>query len=60
MQVKANNLEYEAELTSRGITNRMPYTEVPITGGKRVGDSKLTFIKNCYLFIKAVIVGNYS
>jgi glycosyltransferase involved in cell wall biosynthesis len=60
MGVKADNLEYEAELTSRVISNRMQYAEVPITVGKRVGSSKLKFIKNCYLFMKAVIVGKYS
>ncbi len=60
MGVEANNLEYEAELTSRVITNRMMYAEVPITVGKRVGASKLKFIKNCYLFMKAVIVGKYA
>ncbi len=60
LEVKARNLEYEAELTSRVITNRMQYAEVPITVEERVGDSKLNFIKNCYLFMKAVIVGKYS
>jgi glycosyltransferase involved in cell wall biosynthesis len=60
LEVKAHNLEYEAELTSRVITNRMLYAEVPITVGERVGDSKLRFIKNCYLFMRAVIIGKYS
>jgi glycosyltransferase involved in cell wall biosynthesis len=60
MEVKARNLEYEAELTSRVITNRMQYAEVPITVEERVGDSKLNFIKNCYLFMRAVIIGKYS
>lgn len=60
MEVKAKNLEYEAELTSRVVTNRMLYAEVPITVEKRVGNSKLKFLKNCYLFMKAVIVGKYS
>lgn len=60
LEVKARNLEYEAELTSRVIANRMHYAEVPITVGKRVGSSKLKFIQNCYLFMKAVIVGKYS
>jgi len=60
LEVKATNLEYEAELTSRVITNRMKYAEVPITVEKRVGSSKLKFVQNCYLFMKAVIVGKYS
>lgn len=60
LEVKAQNLEYEAELTSRVITNRMQYAEVPITVEERVGDSKLNFIKNCYLFMRAVIIGKYS
>jgi glycosyltransferase involved in cell wall biosynthesis len=60
LEVKARNLEYEAELTSRVITNRMQYAEVPITVEKRVGDSKLNFVKNCYLFMRAVIIGKYS
>jgi glycosyltransferase involved in cell wall biosynthesis len=60
LEVKARNLEYEAELTSRVITNRMRYAEVPITVEKRMGSSKLKFVRNCYLFMKAVIVGKYS
>lgn len=60
LEVKATNLEYEAELTSRVITNRMKYAEVPITVERRVGSSKLRFVQNCYLFMKAVIVGKYS
>jgi hypothetical protein len=60
LEVKAHNLEYEAELTSRVISNRMSYAEVPIAVGKRVGSSKLKFVQNCYLFMKAVIVGKYS
>lgn len=60
LEVKADNLEYEAELTSRVITNGMQYAEVAIPVGRRVGSSKLKFIQNCYLFMKAVIVGKYS
>ena len=60
LEVKARNLEYEAELTSRVITNRMRYAEIPVTVGRRVGSSKLRFVKNCYLFMKAVFVGKYS
>jgi glycosyltransferase involved in cell wall biosynthesis len=60
LEMKARNLEYEAELTSRVITNRMTYTEVPITVERRVGSSKLKFVQNCYLFMKAVFVGKYS
>lgn len=59
MDVKARNLEYEAELTSRVITNRMQYAEVPVAVEKRVGKSKLKFLKNCYLFLKAVFVGKF-
>ncbi|MGD9344374.1 MAG: glycosyltransferase family 2 protein [Candidatus Aminicenantes bacterium] len=60
LDVKATNLEYEAELTSRVITNRMKYAEVPISVERRVGSSKLKFVQNCYLFMKAVIIGKYS
>lgn len=60
LEVKAHNLEYEAELTSRVITKKLSYAEVPITVGKRVGSSKLKFVQNCYLFMKALIVGKYS
>lgn len=60
LEIRAHNLEYEAELTSRVITNKMPYAEVPITVERRVGSSKLKFVQNCYLFMKAVIVGRYS
>ena len=60
LEIKAHNLEYEAELTSRVITSRLQYAEVPVTVERRVGSSKLKFIRNCYLFMKAVIVGKYS
>ncbi len=60
LEVKARNLEYEAELTSRVIANRMLYAEVPITVERRVGSSKLKFVQNCYLFMKAVILGKYT
>jgi glycosyltransferase involved in cell wall biosynthesis len=60
LEVKAHNLEYEAELTSRVITKKLSYAEVPITVRKRVGSSKLKFVQNCYLFMKALIVGKYS
>jgi glycosyltransferase involved in cell wall biosynthesis len=60
LEVRARNLEYEAELTSRVITNKMQYAEVPITVERRVGSSKLKFVQNCYLFMKAVIIGKYS
>jgi glycosyltransferase involved in cell wall biosynthesis len=60
LEIRARNLEYEAELTSRVIANKMLYAEVPITVERRVGSSKLKFIQNCYLFMKAVIIGKYS
>lgn len=60
LEVKARNLEYEAELTSRVITNRMLYAEFPITVERRLGSSKLKFVQNCYLFMKAVILGKYT
>ncbi|MFC2164478.1 glycosyltransferase family 2 protein [Acidobacteriota bacterium] len=60
LEMKANNLDYEAELTSRVISNKMQYTEVPIAIEPRVGKSKLKFFQNCYLFIRAVFVGKFS
>ena len=60
MKMKANNLDYEAELTSRVISNKMQYTEVPIVIEQRIGKSKLRFLQNCYLFMKAVFVGRFS
>jgi glycosyltransferase involved in cell wall biosynthesis len=60
LEMKANNLDYEAELTSRVISNKMQYTEVPIAIESRVGKSKLKFFQNCYLFMKAVFVGKFS
>jgi len=59
MEVKARNLEYEAELTSRVIRNKMQYAEVSVCVGRRVGRSKLKLLKNCYLFMKAVFVGRF-
>jgi glycosyltransferase involved in cell wall biosynthesis len=60
LEMKATNLEYEAELTSRVISNKMRYAEVPIAIEPRVGKSKLKFFQNCYLFMKAVFVGRFS
>jgi len=60
LEMKANNLDYEAELTSRVISNKMQYVEVPIAVEPRVGKSKLKFFQNCYLFMKAVFVGKFS
>jgi len=60
LETKASNLEYEAELTSRVISNKMHYAEVSIAVEKRVGKSKLKVFKYCYLFMKAVFVGKYS
>jgi len=60
LEMKANNLDYEAELTSRVISNKMRYAEVPIAIEPRVGKSKLKFFKNCYLFMRAVFVGKFS
>ena len=59
MKVKAKNLEYEAEITSRVISNGLKYGEVMISVEKREGHSKLNFLKNCYLFIKHIIIGKY-
>ncbi len=60
IEVKAHNLEYEAEITSRVISKGLKYGESPIKVEKREGESKLNFIKNCYLFIKAIIIGKFS
>jgi len=60
LEMKANNLDYEAELTSRVISNKMQYAEVPIAIEARVGKSKLKFFQNCYLFMRAVFVGKFS
>jgi dolichol-phosphate mannosyltransferase len=60
MEMKADNLDYEAELTSRVISSKMQYAEVPISIEPRVGKSKLKFFQNCYLFMKAVFVGKFS
>jgi glycosyltransferase involved in cell wall biosynthesis len=60
MEMKADNLDYEAELTSRVISRKMKYAEVPIAIEPRVGKSKLKFFQNCYLFMKAVFVGKFS
>ena len=60
LDMKATNLDYEAELTSRVISNKMLYAEVPIAIEPRVGKSKLKFFQNCYLFMKAVFVGRFS
>lgn len=60
LEIKANNLDYEAELTSRVISNKMKYAEVPIVIEPRVGKSKLKLVQNCYLFMRAVFVGRFS
>lgn len=60
LETKANNLDYEAELTSRVVSRGWRYLEVPIAAEHRVGKSKLKFFTNCYLFMKAVFVGKYS
>jgi len=60
LEMKARNLDYEAELTSRVIANKMRYAEVAIAIEPRIGKSKLKLFQNCYLFMKAVFVGKYS
>jgi len=60
IKVKARNLEYEAEITSRVVSKKLKYGESPINVEEREGKSKLNFVKNCCLFLRAIFAGKFE
>jgi len=59
-EIKAHGLDFEAELTSRAITNGLKYKEVKIIAEEREGQSTLSFFRHMWLFTKAVLRGKFS
>ena len=60
INIKAKNLDFEAELTSRAIANNFKYCEVPITVNERLGNSKLQYINDNYRFLRAILRGKFG
>ena len=58
--IKAKNLDFEAELTARVISNGLIYKEVRITSNSREGHSSLNIFKDSFRFLWAMIVGKYD
>lgn len=58
-EIKAKGLDFEAELTSRAITNKLKYKEVKIIAGERKGNSTLNFFRHLWLFFIAVLRGKF-
>ncbi len=56
-QIKATNLDFEAEFTSRVIHSKLKYQEVPISFNQRLGKSNLNFLPDVYRFTKAILRG---
>jgi len=58
--IKAKNLDFEAELTARVISNGLIYKEVRITSNSREGHSSLNYFKDAFRFLWAIIVGKFD
>ena len=58
--IKAKNLDFEAELTARVISNGLIYKEVPITTNPREGHSSLNYFRDAFRFLWAMIVGKHD
>ncbi len=58
--IKAKNLDFEAELTARVISNGLIYKEVPITTNPREGHSSLNYFRDAFRFLWAMIVGKHN
>jgi glycosyltransferase involved in cell wall biosynthesis len=58
--IKAQNLDFEAELTARAITCGLRYKEVRITSNGREGHSSLDYFRDAFRFLKAMLVGKYD
>lgn len=59
LPTRAQNLDYESELTARVISSGMKYGEVPIRTEQRFGMSKLHFLESCWTFLKGVLRGTW-
>jgi glycosyltransferase involved in cell wall biosynthesis len=59
-KIRAKNLDFEAELTARVISNKLKYKEVHITSNPREGHSTLNYFKDAFRFLWAMIVGKYD
>jgi glycosyltransferase involved in cell wall biosynthesis len=58
--IKAKNLDFEAELTARVISNGLVYREAHITSNSREGHSSLNFFRDAFRFLWAMVVGKYD
>lgn len=59
-QVKARNLDFEAELTARVISNGLKYKEIKIMSNFREGHSSLQYFRDAFRFLRAMIVGRFN
>lgn len=57
--IKARNLDFEAELTARVISNDLQYREVKIKSNFREGHSSLQYFRDAFRFLWAMIRGKY-
>lgn len=53
--LKAKGLEYEAEVTTKAIRLGYKYKEVSIKFEERKGRSKLNFLRDCFIFLFAIL-----
>lgn len=58
-EIKAKNLDFEAELTARVISNGHRYAEVKTETNFREGNSSLQYFRDAFRFLWAMIRGRY-
>ncbi len=58
-EIKAKNLDFEAELTARVISNGFRYEEVRISTNFREGNSSLQYFRDAFRFLWAMIRGRF-
>jgi len=58
-EIKAKGLDFEAELTSRVISNGLKYKEVKIETNFREGNSSLQYFRDAFRFLWAMIKGRF-
>lgn len=59
LNVQADGLDFEVELTTRAVYNKYSVVEVPITYAERIGQSKLKPMKDGWKFFKGILRGRF-
>jgi dolichol-phosphate mannosyltransferase len=55
LDIQANGLDYEIEMTVKANKRKLKIIEIPITYEKRAGKSKLNPLKDGWRFFKAIL-----